>query len=82
MDVLFIPQDHPAREMQDTLYCKEPSEIKIKEDKLVDIISDVHKNGGTTASSGWGYNFSKNEGKRALLRTHTVSYTHLRAHET
>ena len=33
MDVLFIPQDHPAREMQDTLYCKTPSKIKIDEIK-------------------------------------------------
>ena len=75
MDMLFIPQDHPAREMQDTLYCKNPSKLKIKENKLVDEISKVHENGGGTSSSGWGYKFSKEEGKKALLRTHTTVNT-------
>jgi len=75
MDVLFIPQDHPAREMQDTLYCKTPSKITVKEKKLVDEIAKVHENGGITSSSGWGYKFSKSEGERALLRTHTTVNT-------
>ena len=75
MDVLFIPQDHPAREMQDTLYCKNPSEIKISETKLVDEIKKVHEDGGNTSSTGWGYDFSKEEGKRPLLRTHTTVNT-------
>ena len=75
MDVLFIPQDHPAREMQDTLYCKTPSKIKIDENKLVDEIAKVHENGGSTSSTGWGYEFSKSEGERALLRTHTTVNT-------
>ena len=75
MDMLFIPQDHPAREMQDTLYCKTPSKLKIKENKLVDIISKVHEDGGVTSSTGWGYKFSKTEGERALLRTHTTVNT-------
>ncbi len=75
MDVLFIPQDHPAREMQDTLYCKTPSKIRIDENKLVDEIAKVHENGGSTSSTGWGYKFSKSEGERALLRTHTTVNT-------
>ena len=75
MDVLFIPQDHPAREMQDTLYCKVPSKIRIDEDKLVDDIAKVHEDGGGTSSTGWGYKFSKSEGERALLRTHTTVNT-------
>ncbi len=75
MDMLFIPQDHPAREMQDTLYCKVPSNIKIKEKDLVDIISKVHEDGGKTSSIGWRYKFSKKEGERALLRTHTTVNT-------
>jgi phenylalanyl-tRNA synthetase alpha chain len=75
MDVLFIPQDHPAREMQDTLYCKKPETINIKEKKLLEIIADVHQNGGKTGSSGWGYTFSPQEGERALLRTHTTVNT-------
>ncbi len=75
MDVLFIPQDHPAREMQDTLYSKTPSKITIKDKQLLDRIAKVHENGGTTSSTGWGYKFSKEEGERALLRTHTTVNT-------
>jgi phenylalanyl-tRNA synthetase alpha chain len=75
MDMLFIPQDHPAREMQDTLYCKTPSKIKINEKNLVETIAKVHEDGGVTSSTGWGYKFSKDEGERALLRTHTTVNT-------
>jgi len=75
MDVLFIPQDHPAREMQDTLYCKKPSKVKVEEKHLVDEIAKVHENGSNTSSTGWGYKFSKSEGERALLRTHTTVNT-------
>jgi len=75
MDVLFIPQDHPAREMQDTLYCQHPAKIPITEKKLLDTIAKVHKDGGTTSSTGWGYTFSAKEGERALLRTHTTVNT-------
>jgi phenylalanyl-tRNA synthetase alpha chain len=75
MDVLFIPQDHPAREMQDTFYCKVPSKLPIHESQLVKDIAQVHENGGTTGSTGWGYIFSKTEGERALLRTHTTVNT-------
>ena len=75
MDVLFIPQDHPAREMQDTFYCKKPSSLAVDDDKLVDIIKSVHEHGGNTNSDGWGYEFSNKEGKKALLRTHTTVNT-------
>jgi len=75
MDVLFIPQDHPARDMQDTLYCKNPEKIEIHDKRLIEEIALVHKNGGNTSSSGWGYEFSDREGQRALLRTHTTVNT-------
>ena len=75
MDMLFIPQDHPAREMQDTLYCKIPLKINIKEKDVVEKIAKVHEDGGNTSSTGWGYKFSKTEGERPLLRTHTTVNT-------
>ncbi len=75
MDVLFIPQDHPAREMQDTFYCKVPLKAPINEQQLLKEVAKVHENGGTTGSTGWGYTFSKTEGERALLRTHTTVNT-------
>jgi phenylalanyl-tRNA synthetase alpha chain len=61
--------------MQDTLYCKTPSKIEIEERELLEEIARVHEDGGCTSSSGWGYRFSKSEGERALLRTHTTVNT-------
>jgi phenylalanyl-tRNA synthetase alpha chain len=75
MDVLFIPQDHPAREIQDTFYCKIPSQIPIDDDQLYSEIARVHEDGGKTGSTGWGGTFSRAEGERALLRTHTTVNT-------
>ena len=75
MDALFIPQDHPAREMHDTLYCSNPATIPIDDNTLLESIQEVHENGGSTGSTGWRYDFSKTEGTRALLRTHTTINT-------
>lgn len=71
MDALFIPQDHPARELQDTFYLGHPSRLPVPED-LVDRVADVHETGGETGSRGWGGHFDREEARRALLRTHTT----------
>lgn len=75
MDVLFIPQDHPAREMQDTLYCKTPNKIQLSDSSLIKKVGNIHLDGGETSSEGWGYEFSKDEAERSLLRTHTTVNT-------
>jgi phenylalanyl-tRNA synthetase alpha chain len=74
MDVLFIPQDHPARDMQDTFYCSVPATMDIDRE-LVDIVAQVHETGGATGSQGWNYVFSRSEAERTLLRTHTTVNT-------
>ncbi len=68
LDALFVPQDHPAREMQDTFYV----EGKAKLPKIWEKIKEVHENGSDTGSTGWGYKFSKEEAEQLLLRTHTT----------
>ena len=75
MDMLFIPQDHPAREMQDTFYCKKPSRKPVTDEHLIQKIAQVHENGGNTGSKGWGYTFSRTDIDRVLLRTHTTVNT-------
>ncbi len=81
MDTLFIPQDHPAREMQDTFYLKEPAALDVPKD-LWRTVRDVQTTGGTTGSTGWGGRFTEEESRRPLLRTHTTVTTirHLAAH--
>ncbi len=74
MDALFIPQDHPAREIQDTFYMSEPSMIDLPDDK-VDLIKGVHENGGGTGSIGWGYQWKRDVAEKAMLRTHTTVNT-------
>ncbi|MCU0860950.1 MAG: phenylalanine--tRNA ligase subunit alpha [Methanomassiliicoccales archaeon] len=76
MDALFTPQDHPAREMQDTFYLKSPNRICIDQEKeLMEKVRSVHENGGDTGSLGWRYKWSREEAERALLRTHTTVNT-------
>jgi phenylalanyl-tRNA synthetase alpha chain len=74
MDALFIPQDHPAREMQDTFYLDEPKSIPISEDRISQW-ADVHESGGGTGSSGWGGEFSADISEKGMLRTHTTVNT-------
>ncbi len=68
LDALFTPQDHPAREMQDTFYLAG----KAKLPELWKKIKEVHENGADTGSRGWRYRFSKEETEQILLRTHTT----------
>lgn len=71
LDCLFVPQDHPAREMQDTFYLKNPNKGKIPE-KLKQKIKAVHENGDQTGSTGWQSSWSAEKAEELLLRTHTT----------
>ncbi|MEM4729923.1 MAG: phenylalanine--tRNA ligase subunit alpha [Thermoplasmata archaeon] len=74
MDVLFIPQDHPARDAQDTFYLKNPPRIELPP-RLPELIRQIHETGGDTGSDGWRYRWSEEEASKALLRTHTTVNT-------
>jgi len=67
-DALFTPQDHPAREMQDTFYIKDMKADRFASSKQVKQVSLSHK-------KGWGYNWNVFEAKRMTLRTHTTCIT-------
>ncbi len=73
MDSMFIPQDHPAREIQDTFYLPYKGEI---DKKLAKKISEIHENGGSTGSKGYGYKWDPEIAKQLLLRTHTTAVTY------
>ncbi|MDJ0269768.1 MAG: phenylalanine--tRNA ligase subunit alpha [Aigarchaeota archaeon] len=73
-DALFQPQDHPAREMQDTFYVDLEEKGEIPRE-YVDEVKKVHENGGRTGSKGWRYNWSEDEARRLVLRTHTTATT-------
>ena len=71
-DALFVPQDHPARDMQDTLFVKKPAYGKLKNKVLVKHVKATHEDGWTTKSKGWGGKWDEDVAKRILLRTHTT----------
>ncbi|KAK4706111.1 phenylalanyl-tRNA synthetase alpha chain, partial [Phenoliferia sp. Uapishka_3] len=71
-DALFVPQQHPAREMQDTFYLKDPVASTTFPEDYYERVKTVHEVGGF-GSTGYKYPFSKDETSRLVLRTHTTS---------
>ncbi|WGI17585.1 phenylalanine--tRNA ligase subunit alpha [Methanonatronarchaeum sp. AMET-Sl] len=74
-DALFQPQDHPAREMQDTFYLKNPGKLELPNEELVNKVKEMHESGGEIDSIGWGNLWSRELAEKAVLRTHTTSTT-------
>ncbi len=64
-DVLFSPQDHPTREMQDTFFLSNPKEMDIEDLGLRSRVKSMHK-------KAWSKTWSERLAKQALLRTHTT----------
>jgi phenylalanyl-tRNA synthetase alpha chain len=69
-DTLFQPQDHPAREMQDTLFVNK--KIELPDRKLVKAVKEAHER-GVDKSKGWRYSWEEEEARKAVLRTHTTA---------
>ena len=67
-DALFTPQDHPARELQDTFYLDGLISKKIASPKQIQQVSKIHKN-------SWRYLWNINEARKMVLRTHTTCVT-------
>lgn len=71
-DSIFVPQDHPAREMADTFYMKTPSSMPLPESEFVARVKGAHEH-GVAGSTGWKYRWQDEVAKGALLRPHTTS---------
>ena len=67
-DALFTPQDHPARELQDTFFLDDVSAKKIGTAEQIRNVSDSHK-------KNWRYQWDINEARKMVLRTHTTCVT-------
>jgi len=74
-DALFQPQDHPAREMMDTFYLANPKLGRLPREKIVEGVAKTHEDGWVTGSKGWGYQWSREEARKLVLRTHTTAET-------
>lgn len=84
-DALFIPQNHPARSMQDVFFL-DGVEGKLPPEDLLHRVASVHEGkpfeGGRRLSAGWGTRYKTEIAKRPLLRAHTtpVSVRYLLTH--
>ena len=67
-DALFTPQDHPAREMQDTFYLDGVRAENFASKKQISNVERSHRN-------GWHYTWNAAESARMVLRTHTTCVT-------
>ncbi|MGZ4907683.1 MAG: phenylalanine--tRNA ligase subunit alpha [Halobacteriota archaeon] len=69
-DVLFVPQDHPARDEQDTFYLRRPAALELPTE-LAKRVAEAHIS-GCQGSVGWGGEFDLERSRRTVLRTHTT----------
>ncbi|KAF5363645.1 hypothetical protein D9756_000497 [Leucocoprinus leucothites] len=71
-DALFVPQQHPARDLQDTFYLSDPQKSLPPEPEYYKRVSTVHEHGGF-GSVGYRVPWSHDESSKLLLRTHTTA---------
>lgn len=69
MDALYMPQFHPARDIHDVYFLKEPSYCKEIEKPFGKLVAEAHRNGGNTGSKGWRYDFDLHRARRLILRS-------------
>ncbi|MBN1175090.1 phenylalanine--tRNA ligase subunit alpha [Candidatus Woesearchaeota archaeon] len=71
MDSMWIPQDHPARDVQDTFFIGKEGDLPNPE--LVEKVKAVHETGGNTGSTGYQKPWDPNLAKQLILRTHSTA---------
>jgi len=67
-DALFTPQDHPARELQDTFYIENLKSQNQASSTQIKQVSRAH-------SQNWHYDWKLSESQKMVLRTHTTCVT-------
>ncbi|GAW79081.1 phenylalanyl-tRNA synthetase beta chain [Plasmodium gonderi] len=73
-DALYIPQQHPSRDLQDTFFIKIPElcNENFIDSEYIENVKRVHSV-GDYGSFGWNYNWELRESKKNVLRTHTTA---------
>jgi len=73
-DALFQAQDHPAREIHDSLSLSKPAQTKLPAPALLKKVIAAHER-GVAGSKGWGYKFSTDISQRPVLCSQTTAAT-------
>ncbi|EJD01428.1 uncharacterized protein FOMMEDRAFT_147949 [Fomitiporia mediterranea MF3/22] len=71
-DALFVPQQHPARDMQDTFYLSDPIDSLDPPKDYYDRVAKVHEH-GDYGSLGYRAPWDEHESRKLVLRTHTTA---------
>ncbi|KAF8630340.1 hypothetical protein AX15_002990 [Amanita polypyramis BW_CC] len=71
-DALFVPQQHPARDLQDTFYLSDPKYSLPPPPDYYKRVATTHEF-GDYGSTGYRAPWSHEESRKLLLRTHTTS---------
>lgn len=71
-DTLFVPQQHPARDLQDTFYISDPQAAQDPPSEYYQRVATVHEKGGYD-SIGYRAPWSDADSHKLLLRTHTTA---------
>ncbi len=69
MDALYMPQFHPARDIHDVYFVKEPTHAPEIAEPFFSRVAAAHRDGGDTGSTGWGYDFNEERARRLVLRS-------------
>ncbi|KXK01942.1 MAG: Phenylalanine--tRNA ligase alpha subunit [Nitrospirae bacterium] len=69
MDALFMPQFHPARDIHDVYFVKEPTHARSIAEPYLTRVVQAHEKGTGAGSTGWGYQFDVERAKRLVLRS-------------
>jgi len=71
-DSLFQPQQHPARDAHDTFFLEQPAKSHDIPKEYMERVREVHQTGGY-GSTGYNYEWSEEETRKNILRTHTTA---------
>ncbi len=74
-DVLFQPQNHPARDWTESYQLKQPKKGRLPGKKIVNAIKAAHENGGKSSSKGWGYRWSEEIASRLMPAAHGTAHS-------
>ena len=71
-DALFQPQQHPARDEHDTFFLSDPEFANVPDRSYLERVKNTHESGGF-GSRGYRYEWSEQEARKNILRTHTTA---------
>mgnify|MGYP001604269963 FL=1 len=74
-DILFQPQNHPARTWTDTYQLKNPQVGKLTDRKNVAAVKAAHETGGVSASSGWRYSWLEEIASKVMPTAHGTAHS-------